>query len=557
MVAEGAGVGADLHEQRRNGAVLFTAHLHMHPHGMTGGVGVKLLGTGVAVVHGLLGDPGGIAGELLHQNVLLGTVAAAHALFNDMNFVFGYAAHPADDAAHMVRHLGGAVQHQTAALHMGVAHMRLQRRVLDLAGLIGGLHDGVRLGKALFHVADAALIGRGNVLVNIGVEGELIDHLSLAGIALQLVVFLQIVRCAGVILHGAVVHQRRTLGHGLFHGEHGARRLILHLNEGGRLVGDLRRAGYDARHTVAHMAHFHVKQPPVVGRGFGVALSGLHIVHIRTIISRDNGSHAVQLFRLAGVDGLDVGAGEGAAQNVQAPGIGRHLVLHKHRLAGNQSGAVDLAGRLADNLQIGAEGRGDLRFEFPFIPQLAGQLHRQIVVLIAGVTDENAGEHILDLLTGGMGMLFQQPAEDQRRCRSVIGALHDAGGHHGLLHIVQLAVHQQRFRRFDVGALCLIEQDKIGIFQFAIKDNGIGAGKALGVVAVAHGVAAGMIQHPAQPSRRLAAQKDIFTVESAFHFHLPYLPSVNTIFARYFLYSALPEISSVNSMESARSGVLP
>ena len=132
-------------------------------------------------------------------------------------------------------------------------------------------------------------------------------------------------------------------------------------------------------------------------------------------------------------------------------------------------------------------------------------------------------------------MLFQQPGENQRRRRRVIGALHDACSHHSLLHIVQLALFQQGLRRFNVGALRLVEQDKIGVLQLAVKNNGIGPGKAFGIVAVTDGVAPGVVQHIPQTVCGLAAQNNILTVESAFHFHSLYLPSVNTVFARYFL----------------------
>ena len=535
VVAVGASVGANLHKQGRDGAVLLAAHLHMDPHGVAGRVGVELLGPGIAVIHGLLGDPGGVAGKLLHQNVLLRAIASANTLLDNMDLILGNAANPADNAAHMVGHLGGAVQHQSAALHMGIAHMGLQGCMLNLTGLVGPLHNGIRLGKALLHITDAALIGRGDVLMNVCVQGELVNHFSLPRIALELIVRLQVIGGSGVILHGAVVDQGRTRSHSLLHGEHRLRRLVFHLDKRRGLIGNFRCTGHNARHTVAHMADLPVKQAAVMGRRLRGTLSGLHIVHIRAVFRRDDGGHAVQLLRLAGIDGLNIGAGKGAAQHMEAPGIGRNLILHKYRLTGNQSRTVDLAGRLTDDVQLRAEGRGDLRLKLALIPQLAGQLHSQVVVLVARIADENTGEHIFNLLPGGIGMLFQQPGEDQRRRRSVIGALYDARSHHGLLHIVQLALHQQRLGRFNIGALCLIEQDKIGVFQLTVKNNGVGPGKALGVIAVADGVAPGVVQHIPQAVRRLAAQNNILTVESAFHFHLPYLPSVNTIFARYFL----------------------
>ena len=64
----------------------------------------------------------------------------------------------------------------------------------------------------------------------------------------------------------------------------------------------------------------------------------------------DDGGNTGELLCLGSVDGLNVSAGEGAAEHVQAPGIGRYLVLHEDRLAGDQSSAVDLIHGLADDL---------------------------------------------------------------------------------------------------------------------------------------------------------------------------------------------------------------
>ena len=557
MVAVGAGIGTNLHKQGRDGAILLAAHLHVHAHGMAGGVGVELLGPGIAVIHRLLGDPSSITGEFLHQNILLRSVTAAHTLLDDMDLVLGNAADPAHNAPHMVRHLGGAVQHQTSALHMGIAHMGLQRGVLDLTGLVSRLHNGIRLGKALLHIADAALVGGSDILMNVSVQRELVNHLALTGISLELVILLQILRCAGIILHGAVMHQRCPLGHGLLHGEHSVGGFILHLNEGRGLIGDLGSTGHDARHTVAHMAYLHVKQPAVMGRGLGRTLTGLHIVHIRAVKGGDDGRHAVQLLCFTGVNGLDISAGKGAAQHMQAPCVFGHLVLHEDGLAGNQCRTVHLAAGLADHFQMGTERRRNLALKFAEVTQLGRQLYRQIIMLITGITDEDTGQHFLDLLPGGMGLLFQQPGQDQRGSRRVISALYDAGGNHGLLDIVQLTAVQQGLGGFDLGALSLIEQDKVGILQLAVKNNGIRTGKALCVIAVADAVTAGLVQHITKSCGGLSAEDDLFAVDSTFQFHRRYLPSVKTIFARYFLYAALPLMSSTNVMVSARSAEVP
>ena len=105
-----------------------------------------------------------------------------------------------------------------------------------------------------------------------------------------------------------------------------------------------------------------------MGRRLRGTLSGLHIVHIRAVFRRDDGGHAVQLLRLADINRLNIGAGKGAAQHMKAPGIGRNLILHKYRLTGNQGRTVDLSGRLTDDVQLRAEGRGDLRLKLALIP---------------------------------------------------------------------------------------------------------------------------------------------------------------------------------------------
>ena len=146
------------------------------------------------------------------------------------------------------------------------------------------------------------------------------------------------------------MYQGSALGHGLFHGEDGCGGLVFHLDQGGGLVSDLLGSGYDTGNTVAHMAHLAVKEAAVMGGGLGVALTGLHIVYIGAVLGGDDGGNTGELLCLGSVDGLDVSAGEGAAEHMQAPGIGRHLVLHEDRLAGDQSSAVDLIHRLADDL---------------------------------------------------------------------------------------------------------------------------------------------------------------------------------------------------------------
>ena len=305
------------------------------------------------------------------------------------------------------------------------------------------------------------------------------------------------------------------------------------------------------------MTDLHVEESAVVRGRLGVALTGLHIVRFGGIVSGKDRGNAGQLLRFAHVNGLDIGAGKGAAQDMQAPCILRHLVLHKHGLTGNERHTVDLAAGLAADLKIGTEGRSNLASELAEIAQLTRELHRKVIVLIAGIADEDAGQHVLDLFLGGVGFLLEQPCEDQCGGRSVVGALHDAGGDHGLLHEVDLTPVHQALSSADLRTLRLIEQDEVCILEFAVEDNRITAGKALSIVAVADTAVACTVQYVAESCGGLSAEDDLFTVNSTFQFHRCYLPSVKTMLARYFLYAALPVRSSTKVICSERFGAVP
>ena len=67
--------------------------------------------------------------------------------------------------------------------------------------------------------------------------------------------------------------ERRALRHGLLDRVDRALRLILDLDERGGLIGDLRRAGDDARDAVADVADLPVEEPAVMRRRLGIALT--------------------------------------------------------------------------------------------------------------------------------------------------------------------------------------------------------------------------------------------------------------------------------------------
>ena len=234
-------------------------------------------------------------------------------------------------------------------------------------------------------------------------------------------------------------------------------------------------------------------------RGFRIALTGLHVINIRAVIRGDDGGDPVQFFRFGNIDGFDVGAGEGRADDMQAPGVFGNLVFHEDRFTGDQCGTVDLAGGLADDVQVRTEGRSDLALKCSRIPQFAGQFDREVIMFVPGVTDEDAAQSVFDLFAGRVRMIFQQFAEDQRCRGCVIGALHDACRDHGFLDVVQFASLQQGFRGADLRVFRLIEQDQVGVAQFSVKDDGVGPGKAFRVIAVPDGIIAGAVKHIAKP----------------------------------------------------------
>ena len=293
VVAIGAGICANFHEDSGNGAVLLTAHLHAATHGMTGGVGNKFFLTGVAVVNGLAGGPCGISGQFFYQNVLLTAVAATYALLDNVDLVLGNAADPAADTAEVVGNLCRGIDDQTATFHMSVANMGFQRSVLDLSSLIGHINDLISLCKALLHISDMTLVGGGDILLDVCMEGELINNLAFTLVTCTGIEFVQICGSAGIVLYGAVMYQRCALCHSFFYGKNSLGGLVFNFDQGSCRVGDLLGSCNDTGYAVAHVTDLAVKQTAVMGRGLGVALTCLHVVYIGAVLSGDDCGNTV------------------------------------------------------------------------------------------------------------------------------------------------------------------------------------------------------------------------------------------------------------------------
>ena len=264
VVAVRSGVGADLHVDTGDLSVLVSGHLHVDAHGVSCGVGDELLLTGVVAEDRTACDEGGVAGQVLDEDILLGAVATADAGLDDVYPVLGKTGDPSYDSPHMVRNLCGGVDSETAAFHPGEADVGLKRSVLDLGRLVGCLDDGIGMGESFVHVSDLTLVGGGDVLVDIGMERELVDDLSFPEVACLAVVFREVGGGSGAVFDYSVVDKRGSGSHGLFYREDCRKDFVVHLDLLHRLFGGFKGFGYDGGNTVTDVADLHVEEPSVM-----------------------------------------------------------------------------------------------------------------------------------------------------------------------------------------------------------------------------------------------------------------------------------------------------
>ena len=289
MVSVRACVGVYLEVDARNGTVLLAAHLDVDTHRVSGGVCDELLLARVVIQHRSACHECGVSGQVLYEDVLLGAVSAADSGLYHVYLVFRKPGYPAHDAAHMVWDLCARVDYESAVFKLREADVGLKRCVLYLARLVCGLDYSVSLFKGLVDIAYAAVVGSRNVMQDISVQRELIYHLALSLVSGQLgVVFVKIIRSAGVVLHFAVVDQRSSFCHCLLDRIYGLQRLVFHLDEITCLYRFFKRLSDDGGHAVAHVSYLLVDQFPVVRRGFRVALSRRHVCRVRAVVSRDD-----------------------------------------------------------------------------------------------------------------------------------------------------------------------------------------------------------------------------------------------------------------------------
>ncbi len=454
---------------------------------MTGGVGDELLLSRIPVVDRASGDEGGVGGQILHEDILLGAVTTADAGLDDVDPVLREAGDFRADPPDMVRHLGGSVEDQPPALHFCEADVWLQRRMLDLARLVRAVHHRVGLREGFVDIADASAVGGRDIPADVGAQRELVDHLAFPAVAGPPVVFVQIRRGPRVIEDRAVVDQRCAVRHRFLYGEDGRLHVVVDPDQVPGLLGDLPRLGDHRGYAVPHMPYLHIEKPAVMRRRLRFALSGLHVVDVRAVEGRDDADDAGKFLRLGGVDPVDVGAGVRRAEDDQAAGVRRHVVFDKGAFSGYELGAVDLSGGFSDTVKRRTEGRRDFALVGAGFDSLFRETDGEIVVLIAGVADKDPGQRVADLLPGRMGMLLEQPGEEQGRGRGVVGALHHAGVNHGLLHHGEMGGVRQPVRRADFASVRLEGEHQVCVHGDAVHQNGVAAAETFAVVAVADG----------------------------------------------------------------------
>ncbi len=294
------------------------------------------------------------------------------------------------------------------------------------------------------------------------------------------------------------MHPRGPLGHRFLDGEDRFEHLVLHLDLVAGLEGLLLRLGDDRGDTVTDVADLLVEELAVVGTRLRVGLPGLHVVDIGAVLMGDDRLHPLDLQRLADVDALDVGVGVGAAQDHQRVVTRLDAILDEGRLTGDQDRTVDLPLRLADVGEVVAERRGDLTLVSAALHPLAGKLDSGIVLLVAAVTDEEATEHLLDLLARRFGMLLKKPGEQERRRRRVVGALHHPAVDHRLLDGIEVPAVSQALGGPYLGAVHLGGQRQVCVDGLVVDEHGVASDEAFTVIAVADAAVSELYEHRAQ-----------------------------------------------------------
>ena len=220
---------------------------------------------------------------------------------------------------------------------------------------------------------------------------KLVNHLTFPGVTGLFVVLIKICRSSRAVFHNSVVDKRGSRGHGLLYCKDSGKNLIVNLDLSAGLSGSLKCLCNHCGNPVAHVAHLHVEEPPVMRTWLWVSLSCLHVVGLWCIEGGENLNHALNLPCLGVVYAVDVCTSVRASEDNHVAGVRSDIILNKRPLACDKLRPIYLGGRLSNNIKLRPEARGDHRLIFAGFHLLPGKLHGKVVMLIACVTDEDSG----------------------------------------------------------------------------------------------------------------------------------------------------------------------
>ena len=383
VLAVRSGVGQRVQVDGRDGAVVHGAQLNGHLH----------LVARVARGDGLLAGVAAIArtasllGHERHENLaaarLLGAKAAADARLDDLHLRLRNVERLRNHATHVEGYLCGG-GHRDAPEGVGRregAEGLHGRGLRGLAG-VGALKDDVALGEGLVKIAKVARAAAYQVARDVAALREHKGHVAL-GVDHDVVI-----ECLGKV-------------------EQGLEHLVVDLDELERLVGGLLGLGGDDRHLLVLVAHQVLENQAVVGTRLRIALTGdskAALGHVLVSVDAHDAGHLQGARR---IDGADLGAGIGAALELDNQGAGGHHIARVDGTALEQRLRVLLGLLMGDLLVRDTVAAGVVDRQFG---HLKAHLHAGLVeeahdgaqlALVAAATAEVASELARELLARG------------------------------------------------------------------------------------------------------------------------------------------------------------
>ena len=163
----------------------------------------------------------------------------------------------------------------------------------------------------------------------------------------------------------------------------------------------------------------------------------------------DNMHHARQGFRFTDIQAGDQRVSVRAAQHFNDTGIGRNAVFHIARFCLHHYGSIGFRRDFPDNGQVITEGRCIVSFVVRIFAAFYQQINDFIELLITGVTAEQTGKGIINLVAIRLRYTFNKISQDQGRRRVVITGLDHTHIDHRLLNITQFIPFAEGFGGFN------------------------------------------------------------------------------------------------------------